>query len=210
MTPIRKFYKVYMLSVVMRKELLLFLGVFLVGLMGPVGAVSSSTWVDFSVGVDEYSYDGKVSGLEIEDKGKTWFYLVWGNSEEDFSHNLIFVDGDLVGETSGEFFRVSGLDKDNRYKIEVVPVNDDEEGRRSSVSGRTLGSNGGDDDEIESDVVPNFYIGEDEVALGNSSIVLGDFTAVEGEGNFWILFWIVVALLFLILLLFVLVSLIRD
>lgn len=228
MTLVQKIYKGQLLKVVMRKELLFVLGVFLVGFMTCVGASSSSTaWVNFTVhpnnGSDEDAFNGVVDGLEIEDRGYDWIYVVWENSEDErFSHNLVFVDRVLVGNTPGEFFNVTGLSEGVRYEISVIAISDEgDEGVRSAIFGRTLGDTDDDDDDdkdnkkkgkktgMGSDVIPNFFVGEDGFASNNVTIALGSFSASEDRLNWVVLFWLGLGFFIFLLLVLIFVLLIR-
>jgi hypothetical protein len=236
MTAIRKFYKVKLSRIFMRKEMFFILGIFLINLIGGVSAVSSTTWVDFSVCVDgdcyEDVFDCSVDNFEVDDKGHDWVSLIWDNCESDrFSHNLIFVEGDLLGQTSDEFFNVTNLSEDKSYYVYVIPVSDeDEEGVRTGMFVRTLagddeeeddeeeedeeeGSDGGSNEDkrtgARDDVVPNFFVSRDNFSSEAAVITLGEYSSVSEGFDLWTLFWIALGFLIFVLLILIFVLLMR-
>ena len=200
----------------MDKEVLVVLGIFLVGLMGFVNAESSSiTWVNFSVspnnGSNVSAFNCEVEDLDLAEIGVGWAKLGWENCGDDrFLHNLIFLDRVLVGNVSGEFFRVSGLDEDTQYEFSIIPISETgEEGVRAVVFGRTLEKKKKDNvkkNGMREDVIPNFFVGESEILRGDVVIMLDDFYAVEDSFNWLVLFlWVLGFLIFVFLVLIFLV-----
>ena len=221
MTAIQKFYKWKLLWFIMNSDVLMVLGIFLVGLMGIAGASSSTTMVDFIIdannGSDAEAFNCMVGGLDVDDEGYDWISLDWENCEDDrFLHNLIFVDGFLVGEVSGEEFNVTGLSEDTRYEFSIISIsNESEEGVRAAVLGRTL-ERGDDEDRREGgrystrdDVIPNFFVSEDKIFTEDVVILLENSSVVEEVCDWWVLLWWVLGLLIFVLLALIFILLLQ-
>lgn len=225
----------------MRKELILILGIFLFGFMINVNAAASSfTWVNFSVivngGENESAFNAQVNNFDVANKSYYWIYLTWDNpSDANFSHNLIFLDRILVGNTTEEYFNVTDLEEGTTYDISILPVSyAGEYGIRSSVSSKTLGSSndsennetsdgddsydGDSDDEaiiddvqsnrMKSDDIPNFFVGDPSTLnLESGAIVLGDFSDYDSSEDVDWIVWVWGLLLFGILLFLILIIL---
>lgn len=234
MTAIGKFYKVELVLIFMRKEILIIVLIALVGLLSFVDAGSSSiTWVNFTVCTDvsicfnESNVDafaGHVEDLEVEDKGYTWFYLTWENTNDSrFSHNLVFIDQILVGQTAGEDFNVTGLNEDTRYEISIISISDeDAEGKRVAISQRTLEEDDDSDDDDEDDdrksgkktgmrddVIPNFFVSDDVILMGEVVIALESASVECDDYDWFVLLWSVLGLLIFVLLVLIFVLLRR-
>lgn len=224
-----KLYIVFWIIVTMRKGLL-FAGFFVLALLvNNVLAFDysySSTSVVFTVGAGEVRdpFDGHITHLEIEDKGYTWLYLIWENPlGDDFSHNLVYLDGNLIEETSGEFLNITGLDEDTRYRVEIFSVGVDEEsGAGVSVYGRTLGVDEDDDETVRksggkrtgvfNDEIPNFFVEDDGgVEVLNGTIYLYEKAFAQEESFNWIyLIWGILGFLILFLIVLILIVLNKD
>lgn len=206
MTTIQKFYKDRLLIVFMNMKFLGCLFLIMVGLIGGVNASSSSVdVVNFTVGssVENYTndiFDGSISNLRVEGKGKDSISWIWRNSENgNFSYNLVFLDNSLVMNGSDEDFKARGLKGDRCYEISVVSVGKDgNNGPRVNDIACTL-----DDDNDGSVRVikeANFDFTKDKNIFKNTTIILNSSMAEDNGFDWLVLLCWILGLLILILL----------
>ena len=64
-----------------------------------------------------------VTNLNETDKGTSWILWNWTNpSDDDFGYNMIYINGELVANTSEESYNSTGLSDDTTYSISVYSV----------------------------------------------------------------------------------------
>lgn len=221
-----RFYKGIMSKIIMKMKACFALLFSLVVSMSFVYAVSSSTTeVTFTILPNNESnasaFNGHIDSLQVGDKGFYWIYFTWNNTNDtEFSHNLIFLDNIMIGETSGEFFNVTGLNEDTQYEISIIPVsNSDELGLWRTIFERTLLLNNESEDESEDESesssgnsnrdddktrVRNILksVPRESVSVsGNSVLVLSGSSVGEGDESIILVLVVLVLLIFMTLIL---------
>lgn len=153
MTVNARFYKVGMVIFFMNIKMLSCLVLVFFGLFSGVEASASSIdivnfTVNYNEGFENNTFEGFVSGLEVDDKGEDFVIWVWDNSEDvNFSHNLVFLDGALVLNGTEEVFEAEDLEDDKCYEISVISIGiDGVEGPRVFDVSCTLEEEDEDDD----------------------------------------------------------------
>jgi len=84
-------------------------------------------WINLSSIVIDSTPPASVTGLSVYNKGTDWIYFVWNNPhDDDFSHCVIYLDGDNIRTTTDEYINLTGLNEGTSYelRIETVDINE--------------------------------------------------------------------------------------
>jgi len=112
----------------------IFLFVILFSLVG--ASSSSSNTVYFTVGAvpQNHSFSSSVSGLFVKNRSANSITWAWKNPDDEaFSHNLVFLNNELVANNTNEILVMTNLRANTLYTISIVSI-DNLSDRGPSVS----------------------------------------------------------------------------
>ncbi|MEI6849507.1 MAG: hypothetical protein WCK29_00560 [archaeon] len=153
---------------------------------------------------------GIITGLHVQNLGRNYIYWIWNNpSDSDFAHNIIFIDGVNVLNSTNNFYNLTGLGAGTTHTIGVETV--DFSGNRNTsrvnntATTNSNGNNGGGSSSggnrhnstLLGPYIPsgsNLTIGstDDNITMNNNSQTEADYS--------WLLAMLMILILILLLL----------
>lgn len=135
--------------------------------------------------INDTTAPASVSNLELDTRTTNYLQWSWKNpSDNDFAFSLIFINGNNIANTSNQYYRATGLNKNTQYTITIHTADfsgniNNTNVENTATTKNTDNGDDDDDDDDDNDDKDNQDMIDSYIDLGLANYLLGKSSKIQ-------------------------------